>query len=32
MLTILPIGYILNIGGQAILNRGSQRTGKKENL
>ena len=32
MLTIAPIGYILNIGGQAILNRGSQRIGKKDKV
>ena len=29
-MTILPIGCILNIGGQAKLNRGSQRIGKKD--
>ena len=32
MLTILPIGYILNIGGQAILNRSSQRKGRKRKI
>ena len=32
MLTILPIGYILNIGGQAKLNRSPQRIGEKDKI